>query len=49
MSDILRWVMFWKKPNSLPQAVFQGFIGGFLFLQVVFLPIWVELLVANHG
>lgn len=49
MTDFLHWFMFWKQPKNLPQAVFQGFLGGFVFLLVVFLPLWVELLVTSHG
>lgn len=44
MRDFIYWFLFWKKPKSMSQAVFQGLIGGLVFSLVIFAPLWLALL-----
>lgn len=49
MTDLIYWFMFWKKAKSVPQAVFQGMIGGLVFGLVALSPLWIALLEVSHG
>lgn len=49
MGEVIYWFMFWKKAKSIPQALFQGMIGGLVFGLVVFSPLWIALLEVKHG
>ena len=48
MNDLLYWLMLWKQAKSMPQAVFQGVIGGLVFGVIVFAPLWFVLLEFAH-